>query len=88
MAALAGGTRAERNLISMAQKGKAKRGQKERETGRTRERDDDISRITRTMRQKEHMGYPGQSHAGDDEVVRHLFPKLREQVMQGSKSNV
>lgn len=68
----------------MAQKGKAKNKLREREQSKNRDREDDISRITRSFRRKEHMSYGGQSHAGEEEQVRHLRAPFRERVLGGA----
>jgi hypothetical protein len=65
----------------VAQKDKGKKKQKARVEGKTRDRDDDISRITKTMRAKEHMSYADQSHPGDEELVRHLRAPFKANVL-------
>jgi hypothetical protein len=69
--------------LDMAKQGKAKNKQREREQGRSRDNDDNIARITRSFRQKEHMSYPDQSHPGDKELVRHLRTPFKRIVLGG-----
>jgi hypothetical protein len=67
----------------MAKKGKAKNSQRDRD----RPTDDSISRITRSLRSREHMAMRGQSHAGSEDLCRQLKEPFRSIVLTGERPN-
>lgn len=67
----------------VANKGQKKNKNRERRERGDRSQDDNISRLTRTFRNKEHMAHEGQSHAGDEELARHLREPFKSIVIGG-----
>lgn len=65
----------------MSQKGKAKKAQRERSKA---EEPDNISRLTKTILRREHMGYPDHDFLGDkEELVRNVREPFRSRVLNG-----
>jgi hypothetical protein len=65
----------------MANKGQEKNKNRTRRERSDRGQDDNISRLTRTFRRKEHMCYKGQSHAGEEDLTRQLRSVYKNRVL-------
>lgn len=68
----------------MAQKGKAKKSQRDRTGGKFSENKEDPSRLTRVFRSREHMAYGNQGKRGEserEELVRQLRVPYRSIVL-------